>query len=126
VLGLSNAEDILTMPWGELRDRTQSLLGELGVPPSTYPNSQPQRALFTNRTLNLRSIQAIGYDMGAPRAQPRAQPACSRRSLADASSPSAGVLAVAVLGWPGFGACCDRTAGSARSLPSPPLLQTTP
>lgn len=30
---------------------------------STYPASQPQRALFTNRTLNLRSIQAIGYDM---------------------------------------------------------------
>lgn len=52
------------MPWEDLRSRTQSLLGELGVPPSTYPNSQPQRALFTNRTLNLRSIQAIGYDMG--------------------------------------------------------------
>ncbi|KAI3433722.1 hypothetical protein D9Q98_003530 [Chlorella vulgaris] len=62
-LGLSNAEDILSMPWEDLRSRTQSLLGELGVPPSTYPNSQPQRALFTNRTLNLRSIQAIGYDM---------------------------------------------------------------
>ncbi|KAL4432385.1 hypothetical protein ABPG77_001684 [Micractinium sp. CCAP 211/92] len=63
VLGLHNAEDILTMPWEELRSRTQTLLGELGVPPSTYPASQPQRALFTNRTLNLRSIQAIGYDM---------------------------------------------------------------
>ncbi|KAL4430736.1 hypothetical protein ABPG75_005992 [Micractinium tetrahymenae] len=63
VLGLQNAEDILTMPWAELRGRTQTLLGELGVPPSTYPASQPQRALFTNRTLNLRSIQAIGYDM---------------------------------------------------------------
>lgn len=26
--------------------------------PSTYPASQPQRALFTNRTLNLRAIEA--------------------------------------------------------------------
>lgn len=57
VLGLRNAEDIITMPWGELRARTQALLTDLGVPPSTYPASQPQRALFTNRTLNLRSIQ---------------------------------------------------------------------
>ncbi len=32
VLGLHNAEDILTMPWEELRSRTQTLLGELGVP----------------------------------------------------------------------------------------------
>lgn len=81
VLGLSNADDILTMPWGELRDRTQSLLGELGVPPSTYPNSQPQRALFTNRTLNLRSIQAIGYDMGAQgrRAWPQQAASWSRQ-----------------------------------------------
>lgn len=51
------------MPCSELRARTLDLLGELGVPPSTYPASQPQRALFTNRTLSLRSIQAIGYDM---------------------------------------------------------------
>ncbi|EFN59339.1 hypothetical protein CHLNCDRAFT_56697 [Chlorella variabilis] len=63
VLGLRNAEDILAMPWAQLRSRSQALLGELGIPPSTYPNSQPQRALFTNRTLNLRSIQAVGYDM---------------------------------------------------------------
>ena len=55
VLGLRNADDILAMPWAELRQRTQSLLGELGVPPTTYPASQPQRALFTNRTLNLRN-----------------------------------------------------------------------
>lgn len=48
------------MPWAELRARTNDLLGELGVPPSTYPASQPQRALFTNRTLSLRSIQARG------------------------------------------------------------------
>lgn len=27
-----NAEDILHMPWGELRSRTNELLGELGVP----------------------------------------------------------------------------------------------
>lgn len=32
VLGLHNAEDILSMPWEELRSRTQTLLGELGVP----------------------------------------------------------------------------------------------
>ncbi|PRW58251.1 5 -nucleotidase domain-containing 4 isoform X1 isoform A [Chlorella sorokiniana] len=63
VLGLRNAEDILHMPWGELRKRTNELLGELGVPPSTYPASQPQRALFTNRTLNLRAIEVIGYDL---------------------------------------------------------------
>ena len=31
VLGLGDAERILTMPWAELRSRTQELLGELGV-----------------------------------------------------------------------------------------------
>jgi 5'-nucleotidase len=29
----------------------------------TYPTPPPERQIFTNRTLNLRSIQAIGYDM---------------------------------------------------------------
>ena len=63
MLGLRQPGDILDMPWGELRARSQALLGELGVPPTTYPASQPQRALFTNRTINLRAIEVIGYDM---------------------------------------------------------------
>jgi hypothetical protein len=63
VLGLRQPEDIMDMPWSELRDRSQALLSELGVPPTTYPASQPQRALFTNRTINLRAIAVIGYDM---------------------------------------------------------------
>lgn len=63
VLGLRQPEDIMDMPWSELRARSQALLSELGVPPTTYPASQPQRALFTNRTINLRAIEVIGYDM---------------------------------------------------------------
>lgn len=41
----------------------QSLLSELGVPPTTYPSAKPQRAIYCSRTLNLRSIVAIGYDV---------------------------------------------------------------
>ena len=41
----------------------QSLLSELGVPPTTYPSAKPQRAIYCSRTLNLRSIVAVGYDV---------------------------------------------------------------
>ena len=44
----------------------QSLLSELGVPPTSYPSAKPQRAIFCSRTLNLRSIVAIGYDVRLP------------------------------------------------------------
>lgn len=36
-----NAEDILHMPWGELRKRTNELLGELGVPVSAAAVAKP-------------------------------------------------------------------------------------
>lgn len=36
---------------------------ELRVQPSSYPECLPQRGVYCSRTLNLRSIQAVGYDM---------------------------------------------------------------
>ena len=43
----------------------QGLLSALGVPDS-FPDADPQRAIYCSRTLNLRSIKAIGEC--APRA----------------------------------------------------------
>lgn len=37
----------------------QGILTDIGVPQS-YPEGLPHRAIFCSRTLNLRSIQAIG------------------------------------------------------------------
>lgn len=63
VLGLQSPGDILELSSSELQGRVGSLLSALGVQPSPYPDGQPQRAIFCSRTLNLRSIQAIGFDM---------------------------------------------------------------
>ena len=40
----------------------QSTLSEMGVPPA-FPDNDPARQVFTNRTINLRAVQAIGFDM---------------------------------------------------------------
>jgi hypothetical protein len=40
----------------------QSVLNELDVP-HRWPAGSPERGVYCSRTLNLRSIKAIGYDM---------------------------------------------------------------
>lgn len=36
----------------------------MGIASSQYPEGLSERAIFCSRTLNLRAIQALGYDMG--------------------------------------------------------------
>ncbi|KAK9819835.1 hypothetical protein WJX72_002959 [[Myrmecia] bisecta] len=62
VLGLSQLNDIFDMPYTKLKAAQKAILDDMGVPQS-YPSGLPHRAIFCSRTLNLRSIQAIGYDM---------------------------------------------------------------
>jgi hypothetical protein len=63
-LGLRNVSDILHMPYDEIKRSVSQLLTQLDISTeaadSPYPAGQPQRAIFCSRTLNLRSIQAIG------------------------------------------------------------------
>jgi hypothetical protein len=40
----------------------QEVLDELEVPPS-FPAGNPERAVYCSRTLNMRAIKTIGYDM---------------------------------------------------------------
>lgn len=63
VLGLSSVGDIVDMPVSELREATKAMLDEIGIQSSPYPDGHPERAIFCSRTLNVRAIQAIGYDM---------------------------------------------------------------
>ncbi|GAB4817883.1 hypothetical protein N2152v2_004929 [Parachlorella kessleri] len=63
VLGLERMEDIIDTPYLAVKQRTEQLLRELSVQPSSYPDCLPQRGIYCSRTVNLRSIQAIGYDM---------------------------------------------------------------
>lgn len=63
LLGLAAPGDIAGASYAGLAEATQAVLSGLEVPPTTYPDSRPQRAIFCSRTLNLRSIQVIGYDM---------------------------------------------------------------
>lgn len=62
VFGLSKLEDIYSLPVAKLQSATQQVLDVLGVP-EAFPDGFPQRAIYCSRTLNLRSIKAIGYDM---------------------------------------------------------------
>eukprot|EP00879_Flechtneria_rotunda_P021250 GHRR01022387.1.p1 GENE.GHRR01022387.1~~GHRR01022387.1.p1 ORF type:complete len:407 (+),score=114.76 GHRR01022387.1:166-1386(+) len=62
VFGLNSLAGALTMPVKELSAATQSVLDELGVP-HRWPAGTPERGVYCSRTLNLRSIKAIGYDM---------------------------------------------------------------
>lgn len=62
VLGLQQLDDIITIPYRELKASQQALMKGLKVSPQ-YPKGRANRAIFCSRTLNLRSIQAIGYDM---------------------------------------------------------------
>jgi 5'-nucleotidase len=40
----------------------QEALSAMGVPPA-YPNNDPRRGVFCNRTMNMRAIRAVGFDM---------------------------------------------------------------
>lgn len=62
VLGLSSPDDFLSVEFDTLQSKTQAVLDELNVP-CGYPAGSPHRGIHCNRTLNLRSIKAIGYDM---------------------------------------------------------------
>ena len=68
-LGLSHPEEglgpqqIMELSADELADRVGRVLRRVGVPPSPYPAGEPQRAIYCSRTLNMRAIQAIGYDL---------------------------------------------------------------
>ena len=60
ILGVEDAEGVLAMSVKDVKAKTQNLLSKLGVE-SKYPEGIPARAIFCNRILNLRSIQAVGY-----------------------------------------------------------------
>ncbi|KAG2443763.1 hypothetical protein HXX76_002109 [Chlamydomonas incerta] len=62
VFGMQQLDDIYDLPLAKLKAATQSVLDVLDVPES-FPDGNPQRAIYCSRTLNLRSIKAIGYDM---------------------------------------------------------------
>ncbi|KAL4547860.1 hypothetical protein Ndes2526B_g07081 [Nannochloris sp. 'desiccata'] len=62
-LGLSHPREVMELPTAEIARRLDSLLEHVGVAPSPYPKAEPQRAVYCSRTLNMRAIQAIGYDM---------------------------------------------------------------
>jgi 5' nucleotidase family len=62
-LGLSHPREVMELPTTEIARRLDNLLEHVGVAPSPYPKGEPQRAVYCSRTLNMRAIQAIGYDM---------------------------------------------------------------
>lgn len=62
VFGLDSLQDIVTVPVADLAAATQAVLDELEVP-HRWPAARPERGVYCSRTLNLRSIKAIGYDM---------------------------------------------------------------
>jgi HAD superfamily 5'-nucleotidase-like hydrolase len=62
-LGLSHPREVMELPTTEIARRLDNLLEHVGVTPSPYPRGEPQRAVYCSRTLNMRAIQAIGYDM---------------------------------------------------------------
>ena len=62
VFKMNTLSDIETIPLDHLKASTINVLKDLGVSPYPEPGSD-NRAIFCSRTLNLRSIRAIGYDM---------------------------------------------------------------
>ena len=71
VLGIDEPAELVRMDYEEVKNRVSELLTKspgvrdhgISLSSTTYPYGMPQRAIFCSRTLNLRSIQAIGYDM---------------------------------------------------------------
>ncbi|KAK9835055.1 hypothetical protein WJX81_007524 [Elliptochloris bilobata] len=62
VLGLRHTGDVFDVPLEQLRANQQAMLRSLGLAAAASAGA-PQRAIYCSRTLNLRSIQVIGYDM---------------------------------------------------------------
>lgn len=61
-LGVRSKDELMTLSHPDLKSRVGAMLHELGVA-TTYPGGSPHRGVYCSRTLNLRSIRAIGYDM---------------------------------------------------------------
>eukprot|EP00892_Ulva_mutabilis_P011943 jgi/Ulvmu1/9120/UM005_0215.1 len=62
LLGLQQLDDILHVPVVEVRRTVTEAVHEVGAY-AQHPHDDPARSVFCNRTLNLRSIRAIGFDM---------------------------------------------------------------
>jgi hypothetical protein len=63
LFGLDAPEGIVTADVGNLSSAVAGVLGCLGVPPESDAAARPDRAVYCSRTLNLRSIKCIGYDL---------------------------------------------------------------
>lgn len=61
-LHLKQNADILTASLDEVKLAADSALLRLGVV-SNYPQKKPQRAVYCNRTTNLRSLSVVAFDM---------------------------------------------------------------
>lgn len=61
-IDLGDPDKVLATPFADLKAATADVLQGLSIfnDASTYPDGNPLRAVFCSRTLNLRSIQAIG------------------------------------------------------------------
>lgn len=62
VFKMTTLSDIDTIPLDQLKASCHNVLKDLKVSPYPEPGSD-NRSIFCSRTLNLRSIRAIGYDM---------------------------------------------------------------
>ncbi|GAX76350.1 hypothetical protein CEUSTIGMA_g3796.t1 [Chlamydomonas eustigma] len=62
IFRMKTTNEIYSMPLDRLKQATQAVLDAIDVP-EAFPEGKPQRAIHCSRTLNLRSIKAIGYDM---------------------------------------------------------------
>ena len=62
VFKLSTLNEIESVPLDRLKNSTANVLKDLNISPYPEPGSD-NRSIFCSRTLNLRSIRAIGYDM---------------------------------------------------------------
>ncbi|KIZ07124.1 hypothetical protein MNEG_0828 [Monoraphidium neglectum] len=62
LFGLESLEGIVTTDLESLQGAVQEVLDCLDVPPD-YSTSRPDRAIYCSRTLNLRSIKCIGFDL---------------------------------------------------------------
>mmetsp|Transcript_7840 Transcript_7840/g.23125 ORF Transcript_7840/g.23125 Transcript_7840/m.23125 type:complete len:458 (+) Transcript_7840:208-1581(+) len=62
-LGLDDVSSVRDVSISKLRQATKAVLDDMGIASSQYPEGLPERAIFCSRTLNLRAIKALGYDM---------------------------------------------------------------
>eukprot|EP00210_Caulerpa_lentillifera_P003662 g3496.t1 len=62
ILGMNSVDDVVDTDYEQLENISNAWLSELGID-SAHPGGQLERGIFCTRTLNLRSIKCIGYDM---------------------------------------------------------------